>query len=37
MNGKDEFNTGLKARELGPSIGNTAAFPGQSDKYKNKY
>jgi hypothetical protein len=37
MNGKEEFNTGLKARELGPSQGNIAAFPGQSEKYKDKY
>jgi hypothetical protein len=36
MKGKEEFNMGLKARELGPSQSNTAAFPRQSDKYKDK-
>jgi hypothetical protein len=37
MKGKEEFNMGLKARKLGPSQGNIAAFPGQSDKSIDKY
>jgi hypothetical protein len=37
MMGKEEFNMGLKGRKLGPSRGNIAAFPGQSDKSKDKY
>jgi hypothetical protein len=35
--GKEELNMGLKARELGTSQSKTAAFPGQSYKYKDKY
>jgi hypothetical protein len=37
MNGNEEFNTMLKEGGLGLSQGNTAAFSGQSDKYKEIY